>query len=721
MRTGSIALFCSVFFFIGVAQSVAQHAAVIPVVPDSAFNREATLDEVVITATRTENKVSNVPLPIQVISAAAIRQTGSQRLIDILQMQSGLMVASNPLGTALQGYPNPFGDGVQMQGLDPAYTLILIDGEPVTGRNAGIINLDRIAVGNIRQIEILKGPATSLYGSDALAGVINIITNLPEKSDYGFQSHYATNNTLGLTASANLKAKKAGWQFFGKRYSSDGYDFDKNIYGQTVDPFTNYSFSAKLHYDFNEKSNLLASVRYASEKQKNAYLIYPDNNAVAVGGNTVEEDKSIFLRFKNRVHDLIAYSVQLYVTNYANNANVFIKQGGDLFDHIGLSQSLIKPEIQLNIGRNPNSLWVAGIGYNWEKIHSTRYDREHRLNSWYLFGQKQWVFGQTNLIAGIRYDNNMLYPAQLSPKLALAHKFTPELIIKASIGTGFKAPDFRQQFLNFDNTMVNYNIVGAKELRNVLSAQIQKGLLDDGEEIRKFMTAVDLKPEHSVGINVGLDYTFKVNTVFKINLFRNDISNMIESYSLPFYNKNGLGFFSYKNINKVFTEGAEIMINHRINKHFSVNASYQYLIAKDKDVIRELKNGEIYKRDPVTHVSTKVRLSEYKGLFNRSRNSGNVSVRYYHEKWKGSGAVFVKYRGRFGYNGLDGFTDGNDILNDEKEFIKGFTLLNASITKQIGEHVEAQGGIENILNYTNKVYMPNIFGRIYFLNINVKF
>jgi len=118
------------------------------------------LDEVVVTATRTENKVSNIPLPIQVISAKNIQLSGSQKLIDILQMQTGLVIANNPLGTALQGYPNPFGDGIQMQGLDPAYTLILVDGEPLIGRNAGIINLARIAIGNIKQIEIIRGPAT---------------------------------------------------------------------------------------------------------------------------------------------------------------------------------------------------------------------------------------------------------------------------------------------------------------------------------------------------------------------------------------------------------------------------------------------------------------------------------------------------------------------------------------------------------------------------------
>ncbi|MEO6136372.1 MAG: TonB-dependent receptor plug domain-containing protein, partial [Ginsengibacter sp.] len=165
------------FLYLIIAVSLFSGAFAQKNLPDSS---ERLLDEVVVTGTRTENKVSNIPMPIQVISAKTIQMSGSQKLLDILQMQSGLVVASNPLGTALKGYPNPFGDGIQMQGLDPSYTLILIDGEPITGRNAGIINLGRIPVGNIKQIEILRGPATSLYGSDALAGVINIITQQPD-------------------------------------------------------------------------------------------------------------------------------------------------------------------------------------------------------------------------------------------------------------------------------------------------------------------------------------------------------------------------------------------------------------------------------------------------------------------------------------------------------------------------------------------------------------
>ncbi|HEV2831413.1 MAG TPA: TonB-dependent receptor, partial [Hanamia sp.] len=587
------------------------------------------LDEVVVTGTRTENKISNLPLPIQIISSKSIQLSGSQKLIDILQMQSGLIIANNPLGTALQGYPNPFGNGIQMQGLDPAYTLILVDGEPLTGRNAGIINLGRIAIGNIKQIEILKGPATSLYGSDALAGVINIITEEPKNNHLHFQTHYASNNTLGLTAASNIKKNKTSFQFFANRYSSDGYDLDKNIYGKTVDPFVDYSFNAKMIYDINPKNKFTLSARYFSDKQSNNYVIYPEREPEIVKGNTIETDKSLYARWQHKVNDKLNYFTSLYATSYSNNAAVFLQKNDSLYEEIKLTQFLLKPEVQFNIGKDPSALFVTGAGSNFETVNSTRYGTPKQLNSFYVFAQKQIQWKEkTNIIVGARFDKNSLYPAQLSPKMAIAYKVNPGFIIKGSVGAGFKAPDFRQQFLDFSNSLIGYSLIGANELGNGLLKLKKTGQIDNSVDINPYLNGVELSPEKSIGINLGFDYTLNNNSVFKINFFRNDISNLIETYNLPFNKINNQSIYSYINVNKVFTEGMEINLSHYFSKNLSLYGGYQYLVAKDKSVLRKIKEGEIYKRDPVTNVTSLVTKKEYKGLFNRSRNTANLRLQY---------------------------------------------------------------------------------------------
>jgi outer membrane receptor for ferrienterochelin and colicins len=321
---------------------------------------------------------------------------------------------------------------------------------------------------------------------------------------------------------------------------------------------------------------------------------------------------------------------------------------------------------------------------------------------------------------GARFDKNSLYPAQLSPKMAVAYKVNPDFIIKGSVGAGFKAPDFRQQFLDFSNSLIGYSLIGANELGNGLLKLKKTGQIDNSVDINPYLNGVQLLPEKSIGINLGFDYTLHNNTVFKVNFFRNDISNLIETYNLPFNKVNNQSIYSYINVNKVFTEGMEINLSHHLSRNFSLYAGYQYLLAKDKNVLRKIKEGEMYKRDPVTNVTTLVTKKEYKGLFNRSRNTANLRLQYHNLLYKANAFITVKYRGKYGFNGLNGFYNGNDILDDDRKFVKGFVLVNATISKQFTSRWEAQTGVENILNYTNKLQMPNMFGRSYFINVNFK-
>ena len=131
-----------------------------------------------------------------------------------------------------------------------------------------------------------------------------------------------------------------------------------------------------------------------------------------------------------------------------------------------------------------------------------------------------------------------------------------------------------------------------------------------------------------MGTNIGLRYCLHNTTIITANAFRNDITNLIDRYNLPFTKVNNQSIFSYANINKVFTQGFDITVNQQLGKQFYISGGYQYLLAKDKDVVEQIKNGSLVKRDPVTFISSYVTMKEYGGLFNRSKHTANLQLAY---------------------------------------------------------------------------------------------
>lgn len=184
------------------------------------------LQEVVVTATRTERKLATLPLPTSIISAETLSNSGATRLNEILFEQTGLLTIPDFGGV----------EGLQVQGLDAAYSLILIDGVPLVGRSAGTLDLSRVSVGNIDRIEIVKGASSSLYGSEALAGVVNIITKKPKEDllSGSMSYRYASFKTSDANANLIWKKNKFSGTIFTNFFNSNGYDLDVSTSEKTV-------------------------------------------------------------------------------------------------------------------------------------------------------------------------------------------------------------------------------------------------------------------------------------------------------------------------------------------------------------------------------------------------------------------------------------------------------------------------------------------------------
>jgi outer membrane receptor for ferrienterochelin and colicins len=675
-----------------------------------------TLDSVVVEVTRTNKTLGQIPAPIQVITKKQIQKTGAQKLIDVLQQQPGIIIADNPLGQSLQGYPNPFGSGVQMQGLDPAYTQILVDGEPLTGRNAGILNLGRIALGNVKQIEILKGPATSLYGSESLAGAINIVTETATKNATSAQLHYGSNSTNVINLTQSFVAKNIIITGFASRYQTAGYDLDKTIFGKTIDPYTNYNFSTKINWNITKKWSLQQSLRYFDQTQKNQYQVSVNANPEIVAGTTAEKDWSSNTQLSFLPHKKTKLFARLYATGYKNNAAVFTQSTNLLFDNTYLTQTLIKPELQAEFGLSKKL--ITGAGAIIQNINSSRYANKQQLNGSYIFAQKEWILkNKLNITAGFRLDKQQQFKTQFNPKLAAGYQINKKIAISGSVGRGFKTPDFRQLYLNFTNASIGYALIGANELPATLIQMQQQGQIATSTNITPFTNANTLNAENSWGSN----FSVKVKPTNKLNIdadfFRNDINQLIEVFILPFSNINGSNIYSYRNIAAVFTQGINTQIKYQLNKNLSVIGGYQYLEAKDKQVLKDIEDKKIIGRDPETFVSRYTTKNNYGGLFNRSKHSGTLQLNYDNLPNNLSANLRVIMRNRFGFSDVN----GNAILDDDREYAKGYTLLNFAITKTIHKKIDIQLGCDNILGFTNPTQLPNFFGRNFFTNINIQF
>lgn len=660
------------------------------------------LEEVVVTATRTERKLGNLAIPTTVVSKAAIQLSGSLRLNDILQEQTGLFITGGTGSNAVGG--GVFGNGIQMQGLSPDHTMILLDGEPLIGRQGGVMDLSRFAVGNIRKIEIVKGPSSSLYGSEAMGGVINIITEPLTGKQWNAGMRLGSFFTTDLYTSGNRTGKKAALYYFLNRNGSRGYDLDAGTIEKTQDPFCNYTGHIKWSYNFSPKTKLICNTRTFYSHQKSAYAI--NSKEINVAGSGQVHDFTINPVLKHRFSNAVNNTFRVLISSYRFTQKLDSVRNGAVYYRDDFRQGFYRVENQSDVELNKNNTLSVGGGFTLQTVETTRYREKKQQQMWHAFLQEEWR-GVKNLsvITGLRYDYNTDFVARFSPKLAVAYSISENFKINASYGAGFKAPDFRQLYLSFvNNAAEGYSIFGANEFSiDRLELQKQQGLivsiLPAAYQITK------LKPEISRGFNFGAQWIIHQKWKCDVNVFRNDINNLI-NYVAVANNSNETSVFSYVNINRAFTQGTELNINFQCSKNVSVTCGYQYLSTADKSIREKVKSGTVYGRNAQYGSARLMELKDYSGLFNRSRHMANLRIFYNHVASGWSASLRCIYRSRFGV--ID--KDGNGFANMSEEFAQGVLQLHATVAKQIGKRISMQAGVNNLLNQVNPRFMPNVPG-----------
>lgn len=657
------------------------------------------LEEVIITATRSLRQVSSLPLPASLISKKEMEHSNSVRLSDILNEQTGLITVPDFGG----------GEGIQMQGLDSQYTLILIDGVPLVGRSAGTLDLNRITVGNIRQIEIVKGASSGLYGNEALGGVINIITETPKNGFNGTASYRPGSfNTHDLSTSLNYKKEKLGITGFVNGYSSDGYNLSDSEILNTVEPFENFTLSTKVNYAFNDNTAISLSGRYFYQNQK---VVATETLS---GESDIDEWNTHFKADHKFSEKWNAY-LEMYLTNY-KTTEYLDNTDGTRFNDNFYNQWFVRPEMRLVYRPKNKNEFTGGVGFTRETLDRTNFSESPEFNSPYAFVQYDTHLSEKlNLILGARFDSHNEYQSQLSPKAALRYEFNDKFSIKSSVGYGFKAPDFRQLYFDFTNSTVGYTVLGYNAVPEALARLVEQG------QIANIIVPVSefdeqLKAESSLSINIGTDYKVSNNLKFSLNIFRNNISNLIDTRIIA--NKtNGQNVFSYFNVDEVYTQGVEFNTQWKPLEQLTVSGGYQLLYAKDKTAEEAFENGEVFARERPASPAFQLEKEDYFGLFNRSRHMANLKLFYEVPKWKMDTNLRTTFRSKYGL--FD--NNGNGYLDTFDDFVDGYAIVDFAINKTLFENYKLGVGVDNVFGFTDPQNISNIPGSLYYGKLLINF
>jgi len=662
------------------------------------------LESVVVTATRTPKDIEDVAVPTRILSAQELQSRGILRLTDALAELPGLTVNFD------------HGAGIQVQGFDADYTLILIDGEPVIGRTAGTLDLERLTVAGIERIEVVYGPSSSLYGSEALAGVINIITQKASAPLAAtFSSRYGTHQTTDFAASLTASSDRAGIKALFNRYSSSGYDLNPDTFGSTTPSFVDYTADVRAHWDIEDRTKITLGGRLAWQDQDADFALINTPDPYKQTENQIDWNlhSELSLRFSSQIETIVTlysatFSTETEQRNQVDQTQLF-------FDSI--DQFYNKAEIQTNAYWSANHLTVAGAGFIEESLNGERYDGfKPNASSQFIYIQHEWLPSPSlDINVSGRFDAHESYASRLSPKLSLLYRPSSRLRFRFSAGSGFKAPAFRQLFLNFTNAAAGYTVLGSTQLESGIDRLNNEGAIDD-----VFIDPTNLQEiqaERSIAFNAGASINVLPNTDLTVGVFHNNVRDLIETQPVA-QKSNGSFVYSYFNLNRVYTRGINLELSTSPLQWLKFSSGYQFLQARDRDVVDAINEGRVFGRT-LNNRDYVISLTDYEGLLGRSPHSGTIRTVFTSPKQSISADIRGIWRSRYGYRDID----GNTIANLDEEFVPGYIVWNSTITKNWSirsrRTLTAQFGIRNLFDVTKPSLIPSLPGRTFYTSLQL--
>lgn len=584
--------------------------------------QEFALDDMLVTATRTESKMVDVPVNTTVISAEKIADRHYLDVADVLKDVPG----ANVLDTGVGAYEKK----VVLNGDERV--LVLVDGKRV---NIDMGTMSRASydlnqmpdVSLIERIEVVKGHGGALYGSDAVGGVINIITKKMDHSygkvSMGFGSHQARDAKAMYT----IKEGKTGVMVAASKYKQGYHEYkdaktDANKRWPAASTYENEKVSVKLSQELSETSNLelgydfskFEGVRSYSTKAKSASFSNKKTN-------------DFYAKYDWTVNDKDQGFIQLYRNKYD------YYNAGDMYEtDTGF-------EAQQNITLSDNNQLVVGASYRKAKaLNATSYTAEKSINNKAVFVSDQWEFAPNwTLDAGVRYDKHSTAGSKTTWSAGLNKKFDENSHAYFNWGQVFKAPTL--------DDLYYYSVMDF-----------------DGFKYESYGNP-NLKPEKGDTWTIGYGTKIADKTSVNISYFQSKLEDAIDWDTT---NSDNASVSIVRNVDKQKKNGMELSVAHELNDNWDLEASYTYIRVKNNE------HGSGYVRDA-----------------NYIPNMYRFGVRYHDDLWNadlflrgGSGANKSAYVDSK-YMTLD-MSVAYKATKDLSFYAKGYNLFNKAYAESAG-------------------------------------
>lgn len=392
---------------------------------------EEEAEEVIITATRTSRSISNTPTRVETISGEELAEKGNMKPGDIRMMLN----ESTGIQTQ-QTSATSYNSSIRIQGLDGRYTQLLRDGFPLYAGFSGGLSLMQVAPLDLKQVEVIKGSSSTLYGGGAIAGLVNLVSKTPgSKRELSFLANATSAKGADVSGFYSERYKTTGLTIFGAMNTGTAYD-PAGIDLTAIPQYKRYTITPRL-FIYGKKTNAVAGLSYTTENRIGGSMDYIKHGTSGYYEKNKTERFTTQLDIQHRLNE--NNSLQLKSSYSLFNRRITIPTS--VFE--GLQQSSYS---ELNFtSRQNNFLWIAGINFLTddfkEKPHAVTALRNYHYNNSAVFVQNTWTPGQFfSLETGLRGDYVRQYGFVLLPRVSAMFKCSSSLTARIGGGMGYKTP-----------------------------------------------------------------------------------------------------------------------------------------------------------------------------------------------------------------------------------------------------------------------------------------